>query len=88
MRSLAVLTRNEGSEMNDARLGIDVSKATLDANYASDQRKQVRKFANNPEGWQQILVWLKAMDGEQAHVCMEATGRHSLGVALALLDAG
>ena len=25
MRSLAVLTRNEGSEMNDARLGIDVT---------------------------------------------------------------
>ena len=56
MRSLAVLTRNEGSEMNDARLGIDVSKATLDADYASDQRKQARKFANNPDGWQQILV--------------------------------
>ncbi|HEU5481977.1 MAG TPA: transposase, partial [Sphingomicrobium sp.] len=34
------------------------------------------------------LTWLKAMDGEQAHICMEATGRHSLGVALALHDAG
>ena len=30
----------------------------------------------------------KAMDGEQAHICMEATGRHSLGLALALHDAG
>ena len=88
MRSLAVLTRNDGSKMNDARLGIDVSKATLDADYASDQRKQARKFANDPDGWRQMLVWLKAMDGEQAHICMEATGRHSLGLALALHDAG
>ena len=88
MRNPAVLTRNDGSKMNDARLGIDVSKATLDADYASDQRKQARKFANDPDGWRQMLCWLKAMDGEQAHVCMEATGRHSLGVALALHDAG
>ena len=35
-----------------------------------------------------MLSWLKAMGSKQAHVCMEATGRHSLGVALALHDAG
>ena len=28
------------------------------------------------------------MGSKQAHICMEATGRHSLGVALALYDAG
>jgi transposase len=28
------------------------------------------------------------MGSKQAHVCMEATGRHSLGVALALHEAG
>jgi transposase len=35
-----------------------------------------------------VLSWLKAMGSKQAHICMEATGRHSLGVALALYDAG
>ena len=35
-----------------------------------------------------MLSWLKAMGSKQAHICMEATGRHSLGVALALHDAG
>jgi transposase len=37
-----------------------------------------------------MLSWLKAMGSKQAHVCMEATGGHSLGVALALAlhDAG
>ena len=43
---------------------------------------------NNPDGWKRLLSWLKAMGSKQAHVCMEATGRHSLGVALALHDAG
>ena len=35
-----------------------------------------------------MLSWLRAMGSKRAHVCMEATGRHSLGVALALHDAG
>jgi transposase len=45
-------------------------------------------FTNSPDGWKQMLSWLKAMGGKKAWVCMEATGRHSLGVALALHDAG
>lgn len=52
------------------------------------QRKQAKVFANSPDGWKQVLSWLKAMNVKQAHVCMEATGRYSLGVALALHDAG
>jgi transposase len=74
--------------MSDSIVGIDVSKQTLDANCARGQRKQARIFANSPDGWKQMLSWLKAMGSKQAHVCMEATGRHSLGVALALHDAG
>ena len=35
-----------------------------------------------------MLAWLKAMGSKRAHACMEATGRHSLGLALALHDAG
>jgi transposase len=65
-----------------------VSKETLDANCARGQRKQAKIFANSPDGWKLVLSWLKAMGSKQAHVCMEATGRHSLGVALALYDAG
>ena len=74
--------------MSDAIVGIDVSKETLDANCARGQGKQGRIFANSPEGWKLILSWLKVMGSKQAHVCMEATGRHSLGVALALHEAG
>ena len=74
--------------MTDATLGIDVSKKTLDANCVKGQRRQSRAFANSPEGWKTMLDWLKAMGSRQAHVCLEATGRHSLGPALALHDAG
>src|ERR1700727_1896075 len=74
--------------MSDVIVGIDVSKETLDANCTRGQRKQAKIFANSPDGWKLVLSWLKAMGSKQAHVCMEATGRHSLGVALALYDAG
>ena len=69
-------------------LGIDVSKETLDADWAHGQRKQRRTFQNSPGGWQKMLVWLKDGGASDVHVCMEATGRHSLGLALALHDAG
>lgn len=74
--------------MTDAVLGIDVSKETLDVDCARGQRKQARIFANAPDGWQKLLAWLKGMGSKAAHLCMEATGRHSLGLALALHDAG
>ena len=50
--------------------------------------KAGQDLRNSPDGWKLVLAWLKAMGSKQAHVCMEATGRHSLGVALALHDAG
>ena len=65
-----------------------MSKETLDANCTRGQRKQAKIFANSPDGWKLMLSWLKAMGSKQAHVCIEATGHHSLGVALALHDAG
>jgi transposase len=69
-------------------LGIDVSKETLDTDWAHGQRKQRRTFHNSPDGWQKMLAWLKDSGASDVHVCMEATGRHSLGLALALHDAG
>ena len=74
--------------MSDSIVGIDVSKESLDANCARGQRKQSRTFENSPDGWKLMLAWFTAMGSTKAHVCMEATGRHSLGVALALHDAG
>jgi transposase len=88
MRSRTPTICNGGYRMTDAVLGVNVSKDTLDAECVKGKKKQSRKFANDPHGWQQMLAWLKAMGCKQAHVCMEATGRHRLGPALALHDAG
>jgi hypothetical protein len=61
----------------------------LDANCARGQRKQSRTFENSPYGWKLMPAWFTAMGSKKkAHVCMEATRRHSLGVALVLHDAG
>src|SRR3954465_3278102 len=88
MRSLAVALKNYGDDVSDACLGIDVSKETLDTDCTRGRRWQSRSFANGPEGWRQLLAWLKAMGIKQAHACLEATGRYSLGVALAPQEAG
>ena len=74
--------------MSDSIVGIDVSKDSLDANCVRGQRKQAKVFENSPDGWKLVLSWLKAMGSQPVHVCMEATGRYSLGIALALYDAG
>jgi transposase len=74
--------------VSDSIVGIGVSKETLDTNCARGQRKQSKIFANSPDGWKLVLSWLKAMGSKQAQVCMKATGRYSIGVALALYDAG
>ena len=68
MRSLAVVLKNYGGDVSDAYLGIDVSKDTLDTDCARGRRRQSRSFANGPEGWRQLLAWLKAMGVKQAHV--------------------
>lgn len=80
--------QQQGGNMPDATLGVDVSKVSLDANCIKGLQKRAKTFANTPEGWKAMVAWLTNMGTKQAHACMEATGRHSLGLALALHDAG
>ena len=87
MRSTAVAIHDRGGAVSDAFLGIDVSKDTLDADSACGRRRS-RSFANSPQGWEQLLTWLKPMGITRAHACLEATGRYRLGVASALHEAG
>jgi transposase len=47
-----------------------------------------RSFANSPDGWRQLIAWLTEHKIRQVHACLEATGRYSLGIALALHEAG
>src|SRR3954468_1047701 len=74
--------------MIDAVLGIDVSKTTLDTSLLAGAKPRSRSFANSSEGWHQLIAWLAKEKVRQVHACLEATGRYSLGIALALHEAG
>lgn len=65
-------------------VGIDVSKATLDAYVvAGDEEKQV---ANSPAGHQDLVAWLKALGVGVA--VLEASGGYERAVSEALRRAG
>src|SRR4051794_21991928 len=74
--------------MTDAVLGIDVSKNTLDTSFLAGTKPRSKSFANSPDGWRQLIAWLAKDEVRQVHACLEATGRYSLGIALALHEAG
>jgi transposase len=74
--------------MTDVVLGIDVSKKTLDTSIRVGGKLRSRRFVNSPDGWRQLICWLSEQKIRRLHACLEATGRYSLGVALALHQAG
>src|SRR3981189_1459441 len=74
--------------MTDAVLGIDVSKNTFDASLGAGTKARSKSFANSPDGWHQLIAWLGEHKIGQVHACLEVTGRHGLGISLALHEAG
>ncbi len=64
--------------------GIDVSAAQLAVALAGDDGKGLqRSFPNQASGHQALILWLQK-SGRRIRVCLEATGRYSLDLALAL----
>ena len=74
--------REKDENMVTTALGIDVSKDRLDAEIAACGKPRSKYFANSPDGWRQLLAWLKELKIKRVHACLEATGRYSLGIAL------
>ena len=73
-----------------AFVGIDVSKATLDACLLRPRRKaRAAAFANDPAGHAALIAWAdRHAGGLPAHFCLEATGPYSDPPATALAEAG
>jgi transposase len=72
-------------------LGIDVSKATLDAALLLDSgatKARHKVFLNTPVGHGQLLLWLQEQGASIVHATLEATGSYGEAVALALHEAG
>jgi transposase len=75
--------------VNKRALGLDVSKATVDAALMSNQGTvHIGNYENNPEGYAKLLGWLKRHARGKLHTCMEATGRYGEDLALFLHDHG
>lgn len=63
-------------------LGLDVSKATIDAALRLDEQKMVTAlFDNNPAGFLCLEKWLGHHTQHKVHACLEATGRYGQAVA-------
>jgi transposase len=69
-------------------IGIDVSKETLDVSVISGGKSLGKQFANTEPGFALLIGWLAHRKLGPVHACLEATGRYSLSVALALHAAG
>lgn len=73
-------------------LGVDVSKAKLDAALLGESGKyRSQVVPNTPAGFEALRQWLQAQLPEglaSVHVCMEATGAYHEALALYLHDQG
>lgn len=73
-------------------LGVDVSKAKLDAALLlSNDKFKSKVFANDAQGFASLLQWLQSsVPGDLAalHVCLEATGNYHEALACWLDDHG
>jgi len=67
--------------MEQAIMGIDISKKSFDIALSNKGQWKRNTFENTSEGYQEMDKWLrKCLDG-QVHSCMEATGQYADSVA-------
>ena len=74
-------------------IGLDIAKETFVASiYHTPDRPVLTKenFSNNPQGYQELIVWLQdnQINTTNCHICLEATGVYSDGVAYSLSAQG
>lgn len=69
-------------------VGLDVSKATLDASAVTDNIRQSAKFPNTSNGLKQLRAWMDSLPDKNFHICMEATGNYYENAADTLSSAG
>lgn len=74
--------------MATAFLGIDVAKDKLDVILHQEQQSTYRVFANTADGFAALHTWLAPLGVARLHICLEATGSYSDGVAYFLASHG
>ena len=74
--------------MDQNKLGIDVSKDSLDVVLWEEQGGRHQTFSNNTDGFVRLSHWLEKQKAGLVHACLEATGQYGEGVAEYLYAAG
>jgi len=75
--------------MSNITVGVDISKAKFDAAILfSNNKVKTKKFENKRSGFSGLIEWLKKYKALKAHICLEATGIYSEGLATYLFEAG
>jgi len=69
-------------------LGVDIAKRKFDVALLVDQKLRHKVFANNEEGFRELVGWLRKYGVGHAHVCMEASSTYGEELATSLHDAG
>lgn len=73
----------------DIYVGVDISKASIDAVVFLQEGKERHKvFVNRSEGFEQFQAWLAPHEPPSVHVCLEATNTYGEAVAVYLHEAG
>ena len=67
--------------MQDAFIGIDVSKNQIDVAFLVDDNVFSKTFSNSRKGYEGIISMIQKQNINVKNICMEATGRYSDGVA-------
>jgi transposase len=74
--------------MDQNKLGIDVSKDSLDVVLWDELSGKHQIFSNSLEGYVRLTHWLISHKAGRVHACLEATGQYGEGVAEYLYAAG
>ena len=69
-------------------LGIDISKDSFHVELSLTNKLRHRRFANRPEGFAELGIWLAKHKATVVHACLEATGPYSEALALYLYAQG
>jgi transposase len=73
--------------MSRSVLGIDISKAKFDvALLLVDGKVKTKKFANNSNGFSELVDWLIKKNVKGLHACMESTGNYGEALSTFLFD--
>lgn len=79
---------NPNPNPNPDILGIDVSKRTFNVTLLRGEKKQHKKFGNDPQGFAALQAWLAKQGVTQVHACLESTGNYHEKLAHYLHAAG